>query len=181
MVGNFVMVFVLAFVVSAIVRVAGVGETSGTPRPVDGSPPTPPGTRGPAPTPHPPHGPMMRRVAVGGVLGGLPGLLIALVLSLLHGFGVISSDQSQIGFVGIPLLIIGTLVGTLTAASDTGCTGAVLLGLGAGFVVGGLIEAGLGAVGLGTDATLLFLMPLGMIAGAVLGIHFCGRRIEQMQ
>ena len=91
-VGNFVTVFVLALVVSAIVRVAGVSE--------------------PAPTPHPPHARMMRRFAIGGVLGGLPGWLIALVPLLLHGFGVISSDQSQIG-----------LVGTLTAASDSGRTG----------------------------------------------------------
>ena len=178
-VGNFVMVFVLALVASAIVRVAGVRETSGTPQPVDWSPPMPPGNNRPAPTTHHTHRQMMHRVAIGGVLGGLPGFLIALVPLLLHDFGVISSDQSQIGFVGVPLLIIGTLVGTFTAASDSGCTGTVMLGAVAGFVVGVLINAGLSAVGAGLGAVFLFLTPLGMIAGALLGTYLCGRHIEQ--
>lgn len=120
----------------------------------------------------------MRRVAIGGVLGGLPGLLIALVPLLLHGFGVISSDQSQIGFVGVPLLIIGTLVGTLTAASDSGCTGTVLLGAVAGFVAAILISTGLSAVGATLGPIFLFLTPLCMIAGALLGTYLCGRPIE---
>ena len=158
MLGNFVMVFVLAVVVSVIVRVARISETGTTPQPS--------------------HARMMRRVAIGGVVGGLPGLLIALVPLLLAGFGVISGDQSQIGFVGVPLLIIGILVGTLTAASDSGCTLRVLVGVVAGFVVAVLIGAGLGAVGAGTGAIFLFLMPPGMIVGAVLGTYLCGRHIE---
>lgn len=39
----------------------------------------------------------MRRVAFGGMIGGLPGMLIALVPLLLYQFDVISSDSSQIG------------------------------------------------------------------------------------
>ena len=174
-IGNFVIAFVLALVVSAMVRLAGVSETGATPRPVDRRPPTPPGGSQPATAPHPPDGQMMRRVAIGGVLGGLPGLLIALVPLLLHGFGFISSDQSQIGFVGVPLLIIGTIVGTLTAASDSRCRGAALLGVGAGFVVGVLVNAGLGAARAGTGAIFLFLVPLGMIVGALLGTYLCAR------
>ena len=131
------------------------------------------------PVTHRPHTPMMRRVALGGVLGGLPGLLIAVVPLLLHEFGVISSDQSQIGFVGVPLLIIGTLVGTLTAASDSGCTGTVMLGAVAGFVVAVLINAGLSVVGAMLGPIFLFLTPLGMIAGALLGTYLCERHIER--
>ena len=78
-VGNFVMAFVLALVVSTIVRVAGVRQTNATPHPVDLSPPPPPGASQHAPTMQSPHRQMMRRVAVGGVLGGLPGLLMAVV------------------------------------------------------------------------------------------------------
>jgi len=178
-VGNFVMAFVLALVVSAIVRVAGVREASGSPPPVDWGPPTPSGASRPAPTTHRPHKPMMRRVALGGVLGGLPGLLIAVVPLLLHEFGVISSDQSQVGFVGVPLLIIGMLVGTFTAASGSGCTGTVMLGAVAGFVVAVLINAGLSAVGAMLGPIFLFLTPLGMIAGALLGTYLCERHIER--
>ena len=177
--GNFVMVFMLALLVSAIIRVAGVRETSATPQPADWSPPTLPGNSRPASTPQPPHRPMMRRVVIGGVLGGLPGLLIALVPLLLAGLGAISSDQSQIGFVGVPLLIIGMLTGTLTAASDSGCTVAVLLGMVAGFVVAVLIGTGLGAVSAGSGPILLLLLPAGMIAGALLGSYLCGRHFEQ--
>lgn len=178
-VGNFVMAFVLALVVSTIVRVAGVRQTGATPHPVDWSPPTQPGASRHAPTMQSPHRQMMRRVAVGGVLGGLPGLLIAVVPLLLHEFGFISSDQSQIGFVGVPLLIIGTLVGILTAASDSGCSGTVMLGAVAGFFVAVLINAGLSAVGATLGPSFLFLTPLGMIAGALLGIYLCRRHIEQ--
>lgn len=178
-VGNFAMAFVLALVVSAIVRVAGAREAGAGPEPADQSPPTPSGRRRPAPTTHDPLRLTMRRLAIGGVRGGLPGLLIALVPLLLHELGVISSDQSQIGFVGVPLLIIGVLVGILTAASGSGCTGAVILGVVAGFFVAVLINAGLSAIGESLGPTFLLMTPLGMVTGALLGSYVCGRRIEQ--
>lgn len=49
---------------------------------------------------------------------------------------MISSDASQIGFVGIPLLFIGVIVGLLIGASKTDYSGRVMLGALAGFFVG---------------------------------------------
>jgi hypothetical protein len=47
-------------------------------------------------------GGVMRRIIVGGLIGGLPGMLIAQVPVLLHQAGIITADQSQLGFVGVP-------------------------------------------------------------------------------
>ena len=79
---------------------------------------------------------MGRRVAIGGALGALPGLAVALVPLVLHELGVISADQSQIGFVGLPLLVVGTLVGVVAAVSGTDAASAVWSGIGLGSVVG---------------------------------------------
>ena len=123
---------------------------------------------------------MMRRVATGGVLGALPGMLIVLIPLVLHEFGVITADQSQIGFIGVPLLFIGTIVGTLMAASDSGCTGAAILGVVGGFVAGltaaVLIQTALRAAGAGLPVMWLFGTPIGMISGAALGVHLGARR-----
>lgn len=124
----------------------------------------------------------MRRIAIGGVLGAVPGLLFALVPLWLHGFGVISADESQIGFAGVPLLIIGTLIGILSGAAGAGSMAAVVLGIVAGFIAGvaaGVqINAGLQAVGLGLPGISLFLAPLGMIGGAVLAAYLWGRHVD---
>lgn len=115
----------------------------------------------------------MRRVFLGGVLGGLPGLLISVVPLVLWEFDVITSDQSQIGFVGIPLLFLGVFFGAMFGAYGLAHPGKVMLGLGVGFV------AGL-AVGIGADTalyaagvtvpTLPLVLPLvAMIGGAVAG------------
>ena len=115
----------------------------------------------------------MRRVLLGGVIGGLPGMLIALVPLLLHDFGVISADASQIGFIGVPLLFIGVFAGTLIASADTGYGGLVLVGVAAGFVVGlagGVaIDFALSAAGWNVAGVWLFVAPAAMIAGGVLG------------
>lgn len=115
----------------------------------------------------------MCRVFLGGVVGGLPGTLLALVPPVLAGLGVITGDQSQIGFVGLPLLVVGIAVGTATAASDSGCVGPVLLGVAAGFLAGLAVTATLAAVAVGLPGVLA--VPTGMIAGAVVGAHRCGR------
>ena len=60
----------------------------------------------------------MRRVVLGGVIGGLPGMLIALVPLVMHDVGLITSDQSQIGFIGVPLLFIGCLLYTSPSPRD---------------------------------------------------------------
>ena len=110
----------------------------------------------------------MRRVLLGGVIGALPGLLIALVPLVLASFDVITSDQSQIGFVGVPLIFFGVLVGTSIGARGSAHPGMVMLGVGIGFVVG--LAGGI-AINVATAVPLvwLFLAPAAMIAGGVLG------------
>lgn len=174
--GNFVIAFVVALLVSALLRNAGQASPSTGPRSGADIPPPRRGARRPAPMDHVQlRRPVMRGIVKGGVLGALPGLLLCVVPLLLADVDLISGDQAQIGFVGLPILIIGTLLGTSTAASDTGCAGAVLLGNAAGFVVGLgvglLIDVGLRAAGVGLFGVWLFLTPLGMIAGSVFACH----------
>lgn len=54
------------------------------------------------------------------VLGMLPGVLLAVVPVLLWDLGFISSDASQIGFLGVPLAFIGLIVGATVGVSLTG-------------------------------------------------------------
>lgn len=116
----------------------------------------------------------MRRVLRGGLIGGLPGFLIALVPLLLYEMDVITSDQSQAGFIGVPLLFLGILFGLLWGASTSGHAGKVMLGAFGGFVAGIvaslLLEAALEAAGFGPVALVMLLTPMGMIAGGVLGV-----------
>lgn len=110
----------------------------------------------------------MRRVLLGGIIGALPGLLIALVPPVVESLDVITSDQTQIGFMGVPLIFFGVLVGTLIGARGSTHPGKVMLGVGIGFVVG--LLGGI-AVNTATSVPLLwlFLTPAAMIAGGVLG------------
>ena len=123
---------------------------------------------------------LARRVFLGGLFGGLPGLLLALVPMLLHDLGLITSDQSQIGFVGVPLLFLGVFVGTAIGAADRGCDSQVMIGVAAGFgvgVVGGLaIAALLLAVGVGVGGLWLLVAAASMIAGGVLAARRCADR-----
>ena len=154
--GNFVMVFGLTFAVSLVLRFAGHGRTA---------------TRRSATT-------QSRRVARGAVIGALPGLAIAVVPLLLHQFGAISSDQSQIGFVGLPILIVGTLVGAVVAAPGSEGTAVAVLGGIAGFAVGLAAGASV-AVVTGVPGVWLALVPLGMIIGATFATYLRGRRLDR--
>jgi len=111
----------------------------------------------------------MRRVVIGGLLGGLPGMLIALVPLLMHEVGLITSDQSQIGFLGVPTLFIGVFAGTMIGAAEHANLGKVVLGVGLGFVLGiagaVAVQAALTAV----PGIWLFITPVAMIAGGALG------------
>ena len=107
----------------------------------------------------------MRKVLLGGTIGAIPGLLIAFVPLLLHDAGVLSSDQSQIGFIGVPILFVGVLVGTLHGAGEPARARKVALGVAAG-LVGGM------AIGLLATAVFagLWLLtgPAAMIVGGSL-------------
>lgn len=52
-----------------------------------------------------------RAILAGAAIGVVPGVLIIAVPVLLHTFDVITSDQSQIAFIGMPIALIGLLVG----------------------------------------------------------------------
>jgi len=54
-----------------------------------------------------------RRAVIGGIVGVVPGGLLIVVPILLHEWGVISADASQIGFFGIFLVPVGLLAGAL--------------------------------------------------------------------
>lgn len=114
----------------------------------------------------------MRRVALGGVAGGLPGVLIVFVPLLLHGAGLITSDQSQVGFIGIPVAFTGAFIGGLGGAAGTPLAGRVALGLILG--LGGGIAGGVGltlvlrSAGVSVPGLWLFLALPAMIAGGVI-------------
>ena len=56
-------------------------------------------------------------VLAGAAFGVLPGVLIIAVPVLLHSLDVITSDQSQIAFIGMPIGFIGLLVGAAIGAT----------------------------------------------------------------
>ena len=119
--------------------------------------------RGPSPS---------RRTVIGALVGAAPGALLVLVPLVLHALGVITADQSQIGFAGVPLLLIGLVAGAL-ARGPAGRGGFVAAGLGAGFVagaVGGVVVTELlRDAGYVVPGIWVVAVPLLMIAGAALG------------
>ena len=115
----------------------------------------------------------MRRVLLGGLIGAAPGALFLLTVFILETTDVISSDASQIGFIGLPILFLGTLIG-LVIGSSTNPHGAAigvgaLLGVAAGIAAGIGIGEALRAAGVSVGGLWLILGPLGMIGGGVTG------------
>jgi hypothetical protein len=179
--GNFVMAFVVAFVVSVVVRTSTHPGTTTTEKPVDWDPPTSPAEEQQAKATQlqRPRSPEPRRVARGAAIGALPGFLVAVVPVVLHEFGVISSDQSQIGFIGLPMLVIGTLVGIATAASGSGSGSTAVVGGLVGFVVGFVAGLLVAAAVQGLALAWLVLAPLGMISGATVATHLRLRHLDE--
>ena len=109
----------------------------------------------------------MRRVLLGGIAGAVPGLVVALVPLVLASLDVITSDESQIGFIGVPLIFIGVFFGTWVGARSSSHPGKVMLGVGIGFlvgVVGGIVISGVASTG----PLWLVLAPAAMILGGAL-------------
>ena len=110
----------------------------------------------------------MRKVLLGGIAGAVPGLLVAVIPLVLSSLDVITSDESQVGFIGVPLLFIGVFVGTLIGARDLAHPGRVMLGVIAGFIVG--LAGGIAISGAAATGPLwLILAPGTMIAGGMFG------------
>jgi hypothetical protein len=122
----------------------------------------------------------MRRVLLGGVIGALPGGLMILVVFVLERTGAISSDASQVGFIGLPILFLGALIGVVTGVSGSPHAGkaglGALLGVVAGIAAGIGIDEALHAAGIGVVGLWLILGPAGMIGGAALGVWWGERR-----
>ena len=107
------------------------------------------------------------RVVRWGVLGALPGLVVIGVTVLLHTADVLTADQSQIGFIGVPMLFVGSVIGLLAGAESSGLTRPVLGGIVIGVVAGALASAAL--VGLWTGFPfLVVVVPGAMVVGASL-------------
>lgn len=178
--GNFVLVFGVTFAVSAVLRLAGGRGAGSQERSADWGPPSAPDTGervGPT-RPHHSGRTEPRRVARGAAIGALPGFAVVVVPLVLHQFGAISSDQSQIGFIGLPILIVGILVGTAVAASGDGGTAVAMSGCIAGFAVG-LAAGAVVGVATGIPAVWLAVAVLGMITGATLATYLRGRRADR--
>ena len=84
----------------------------------------------------------MRRVLLGGVIGAVPGGLFVLVVFVLEATDVISSDASQIGFLGLPVLFLGTLVGVAAGASGHPHGGMIAVGALLGYTVSVMRNSG---------------------------------------
>jgi hypothetical protein len=108
----------------------------------------------------------MRRVLLGGIFGALPGVLIIGTAAILHSLEMITSDQSQIAFIGVPLLALGLPIGLLSGAAAAHNTQAVLSGMAAGLAVGVALAMALTAV---FPAAWLVLVPVLLLAGAGFG------------
>ncbi len=108
----------------------------------------------------------MRRVLKGGLWGGAPGALLIAAVGILHSLDVITSDQSQIGFLGVPLLFFGLLIGMFAGASGAGSAPAVLAWMGIGLIVGIAVGTVLAGVFVGS---WLVLVPLFILGGGVFG------------
>lgn len=114
------------------------------------------------------------RVFIGGLIGGLPGLVLALTPLLLHEVDVLTADQSQIGFLGVPLLFLGVFVGSVLGAAESGCDRSVALGASIGFVVG-LAAGSFIAASASVGVVGLLIAPTAMIAGGALAARRCAR------
>lgn len=111
--------------------------------------------------------PILGRVVTGGVLGGLPGLVLIGVPVVLAALDLITADQSQIGFLGVPLLVLGIFVGTALGAGQEYLL-AVIVGVGAGLILGVTVGGALAANGV-LPGLWLLLVPVCMITGAAVG------------
>jgi hypothetical protein len=123
----------------------------------------------------------VRRMLLGGVIGGLPGMLLVTVPLALHELDVITSDQSQIGFLGVPLLFLGIPMGLLLSSPGRPQTGRVMRGVVVGGILGiaaaVILGAALSSAGVALPLLWLILGPAGMIAGGVIEAqHDAGSR-----
>ena len=108
----------------------------------------------------------MRRVLLGGLWGALPGAAIIAVAALLHSLGVITADQSQVAFIGVPLLALGLPIGLLSGAAAAGNSQSVLSGMGVGLAGGVALAMALTGV---FPGAWLVVVPALLMAGAALG------------
>ena len=123
---------------------------------------------------HPTSAAETARVAKGGILGAVPGLLLIGVPVLLAELDVITADQSQIGFLGVPLMILGIFAGTMLEAGGHD-TLPVLGGVGAGLLLGLVVGGTLAANGV-LPGLWLILVPAAMITGGAATAHRCSRK-----
>ena len=71
-------------------------------------------------SPRPTRGERVRRSVVGLLVGAVPGALVIAVPVALHAMGVITSDESQVAFLGMFLLPVGVLIGGVVGALSAG-------------------------------------------------------------
>lgn len=106
-------------------------------------------------------------VVKAGVLGGVPGMLVVAVPVLLTALDLITADQSQIGFLGVPIMVVGIFIGAAVGAGRQDAL-SVTVGVAAGLIVGVAVGGALAANGV-LPGLWLLLVPVSMIAGGAIG------------
>ena len=101
-----------------------------------------------------------------------------LVPIALHELDVISSDAAQIGFLGVPLVVIGAVVGALHGATEVGCGDVAVPPAGLGFVVGVIAGGVLGASAVAVPALPILVVPFAVVASVAFAVLVHLRALE---
>jgi hypothetical protein len=100
-------------------------------------------------------------------------LIIGAAVVLLS-LDLITADQSQAAFLGVPVLFVGVVVGLLVGASAAGVVGGALAGMCVGFAFGVAASVALASVLIGVPF-FLFIAPFGMLVGGIGGAWWVER------
>ena len=117
----------------------------------------------------------MRRVLIGGVLGGAPGVVIMALGFELVATGVTDLTEAQIGVIGLPMLFLGMIVGMMIGGSFTMDLGMLTCGMSLGFLVGGVLAL---VIDMAVPGAWRAVMPVSVLAGGTAGAWWCERQQE---
>lgn len=115
----------------------------------------------------------MRRVLIGGVLGGVLGATVMIVGFELTATGVANFTEAQVGVVGLPMLFLGMIVGMMIGGAFRLDLGMIMCGTSLGFLLGGLLAL---AINTFVPGAWRAIMPVAVLAGGTAGAWWCERQ-----